>query len=96
MARERMITRTINQTNATAMLVNVRTATVESAIFAVTGEVYVDKAELLKAVKAQYETDEVKVVDITHWDTEQILYGMPEIDFIKMAKILPPRGKEGD
>lgn len=96
MSRERMITRTINQTNATVMTVNVRTATVESAIFAVTGEVYEDKGELLKVIKAQYETDEVKVVDVIHWDTEQVLYGMPEIDFIKMARILPPRNKEGE
>ena len=94
-----MVTRTINETDALCMVCNVRTATVMTRSFPVTGEVYEEKAELLKLIKALFETDEEKIVDVISWDTKQVLYGMREIDFVLHAQIMPPRTKaenEGD
>lgn len=99
MTRERMVTRTINETDAVCMVCNVRTATVMTRSFPVTGEVYEEKAELLKLIKTLFETDEEKIVDVISWDTKQVLYGMREIDFVLHAQIMPPRTKaknEGD
>ena len=95
MARERMVTRTVVETTAKVMCVNVTTAEVQIVDYKL-GGTFTTPAEALKAVKKVYETEEVKCVSVQSLEENEVLYGMLEIDFIKMAKVLPPRGTKAD
>ena len=99
MPREKMVTRTLTITTLEVMTVDITTATTGTARFDIAGDYTFDTA--LKAVKELYETETTKIVTITDLVLSDYLYGMPESDFIKMAKILPPRnttkvGEEND
>ena len=99
MAREKMVTRTLTITTVEVMNVEISTSTIGTARFDIVGDHTFDTA--LKAVKELYETETTKIVTITDLVLNDYLYGMPESDFIKMAKILPPRnttkvGEEND
>ena len=96
MAREKMVTRTLTITSVEVMTVDITTATTGTARFDIVGDHTFETA--LKAVKELYETDTTKIVTITELVLNDYLYGMPESDFIKMTKILPPRTatKEGE
>ena len=99
MAKERMVTRTLTITTVEVMTVDITTATTGTSRFDVVGDHTFDTA--LKAVKELYETETTKIVTITDLVLNDYLYGMSESDFIKMAKILPPRtttkvGEEND
>lgn len=92
MRKEKMITRTITQTTAHLMCIDVTTAEVE--IFETKiGGTYTDE-ELLKAFKKIYETDTYKVVHIESQYTEELLLGMTESYFIEHAQVLPSRLKK--
>lgn len=93
MARERMITRTVTQTTAKVMCLNVTTAEVTIIEFTI-GGTYTEP-ELLKKSKSLFETDEFKLVNIESSKTEEILLGMTEEDFIRYATVLPPRKQQG-
>ena len=95
MARERMVTRTVDLTVAEVMCVDVTTAEVTIENLEVSG-LYSDNEKLMKQLKRVYEDDTHKVVSIQKTDVKEILYGMTEIDFIKNAVILPPRGTTAD
>lgn len=90
MARERMVTRTVSVSNVEVMCVDTTTAEVEVHNYKLNGE-YTDMASALKAVKKAYETDTFKCVTVMAITMEEVLYGMSELDFIRMAKVLPPR-----
>ena len=90
MARERMITRTVEFTEAEVMCVNVNAADVAIRTFIVTGT-YENSEKLMKALKKAYETDEFKLVNLQDVRVTEQLYGMTEEMFIQMATILPPR-----
>lgn len=92
MARERMVTRTVELTIAEVMTLDTTTAKVETIAFEVGGGLTDEKA-VLKAVKKLHETDTFKCVAVQSISTKEILYGMSEIDFIKHANVLPPRSK---
>ena len=99
MAREKMVTRTLTIASVEVMTVDITTATTGTARFDIVGDHTFDTA--LKAVKDLYETETTKIVTITDLVLNDYLYGMPESEFIKMAKILPPRtttkvGEEND
>ena len=99
MAKERMVTRTLTITTVEVMTVDITTATTGTDRFDIVGDHTFDAA--LTAVKQLYETETTKIVTITDLVLNDYLYGMPESDFIKMAKILPPRnttkvGEEND
>ena len=89
MARERMVTRTINETTVSIMALDVTTANVSIQDFKLSGTYTADEA--LKACKKRYETDTLKLVHVDHITETEILYGMPEDEFMKLAKVLPPR-----
>lgn len=89
MAKERMVTRTLTITTVEVMTVDITTATTGTERFDVVGDHTFDTA--LTAVKELYETETTKIVTITDLVLNDFLFGMPESDFIKMAKILPPR-----
>lgn len=98
MARERMVTRTVESTVCEVMCLNTRTAEVKINTYIIGGGL-TDEKSLLKAIKKLYETDEHKCVSITNTTQQETLYGMPESKFIELAQVLPPRtankGAEG-
>ena len=91
MARERMVTRTVELSVCEVMCMNTKTAEVEIRTFEIGGGLTEEKA-LLKAIRKLYETTTFKCVAISKVTQKEILYGMPESKFIELATILPPRG----
>lgn len=89
MARKRMITRTITQTTAQVMTLNVTTAEVQILQYDIGGQ-YTD-VELLSKLKKIFETDTLKLVHIESQVCNELLLGMSEEDFIRLAEVLPPR-----
>lgn len=90
MARIPMITRTITITKATVMCLNVVQAEPYTQVVTLPRS-YKDDNALLKDVKPIIETDEIKAVHIVAKEESEILYGMPENDFIERAIVLPKR-----
>ena len=90
MKKEKMVTRTVMETVADVMTLNVETADVHILTYVIAGTFEDDKA-LLKNLRAQYETYDVKLVAVKEVSVREILYGMPESVFIANAQILPPR-----
>lgn len=89
MARKRMVTRTIEQTTAKVMTLNVVTAEVTITPYTISGELTGDA--LLKALQDTHQTDTLKLVHVLESTVESVLYGMEEEEFIKLAKVLPKR-----
>lgn len=89
MARERIITRTIESNIFEVMTCNIETAEVKT-IEIRTG-VLPASTKPERYLKKNYETDTIKICAIVSHRTEQALYGMPEDEFLKYAKLLPPR-----
>lgn len=89
MARKRMITRMIMQTTAQVMTLNVTTAEVQIYSYDIGGQ-YTDE-ELLQKLKKIFETDTLKLVHIESQVCKDLLLGMTEDDFIRLAEVLPPR-----
>lgn len=95
MARERMVTRTVELSICEVMCMDIKTAEVQVCTFEIGGGLTDEKA-LLKAVKKLAETGTFKCVAISSVSQREILYGMPESLFIELATILPPRGSKAD
>ena len=89
MARKRMVTRTVMQTTAEVMTLDVITAEVQVLPYDIGGE-YNDK-ELLKKLQKLFQTDTFKLVHIESQTCKEVLLGMDEEDFIRLAQVLPPR-----
>ena len=89
MARTRMITRTINVTVVEAMCVDTSTAEVTVKSLELTGETFTTE-KVLKELKKEYETDTFKVVAIQKMEVHEEMYGLKEIDFLKVAQKLDP------
>ena len=92
MARERMVTRTVFSTNYNVMVVNMESKSVESiAVTIPSGDTLTDKARE-KAIRAMLPKGKM-FVSITGETTSETLYGMTEAEFIRLARVLPPRTK---
>ena len=89
MARERMVTRTVEEAEVEVMYVQVSTQQVGKTTLKISATVGQDKA--LAYIQKNLQTDDTKYVAITSYTVHEILYGMPEQEFIEHAKILPPR-----
>jgi hypothetical protein len=89
MARTRMITRTINVTVVEAMCVDTSSAEVTVKSLELTGETFTTE-KALKELKKEYETDTFKVVAIQKMEVHEEMYGLKEIDFLKVAQKLDP------
>lgn len=89
MARTRMVTRTINVTVVEAMCVDTTTTEVTIKDLELTGETFTEE-KALKALKKEYETDTFKVVAIKKMEVHEEMYGLKEIDFLKVAQKLDP------
>lgn len=93
MARMRMVTRTVNENTYTCMCVDTVSAEIVNKDFVVGVEFDTDDAAL-KNFQKQYNTETFKVVAVVAHSVKEILYGMPEADFIRLAKVMPPRSGE--
>ena len=89
MARTRMVTRTINVTVVQAMCVDTNTAEVSIKELELTGETFTEE-KALKELKKEHETDTFKVVTIQKMEVHEEMYGLKEIDFLKVAQKLDP------
>ena len=89
MARKRMITRTVEHTTAKVMTLDVTTAEVQVRTYDIGGQ-YTDE-ELLKKLQKLFQTDTLKLVHIESQTCKEVLLGMDEEEFIRLAKVLPPR-----
>lgn len=96
MARKRIVTRTVMQTSAQVMTLDVTTAEVQVRPYDIGGQ-YTDE-ELLKKLQKLFQTDTLKLVHIESQTCNEVLLRMNEEDFIRLAKVLPPRttNKEED
>lgn len=90
-----MVTRTVELTVCNCWCMDIDTASIIEKTFEVGGGLTEEK-QLLKAIQKQHETDSFKVVTLEKVCTIEILYGMPEAQFIELATILPPRGTKQD
>ncbi len=93
MARMRMVTRTVNENTYTCMCVDTESAEIINRDFVVGVEFDTDETAL-KNFQKQYNTETFKVVAVVAHSVKEILYGMPESEFIRLAKVLPPRSGE--
>lgn len=93
MAREKMVTRTVEGTNVTVLGVNLETEALEERQFNLSGT-YSDPAKLKKVAEKVGNTDTYKVVSVKSAETFETLYGMTEVEFMELARVLPPRGKK--
>ena len=89
MARRRMVTRTVEQTTAQVMTLDVTSEEVQVRTYDIGGQ-YKDD-ELLKKLQKLFQTDTLKLVHIKTQTCKEVLLGMDEEDFIRLAKVLPPR-----
>ena len=89
MARTRMVTRTITVTTIEAMCVDTSTAEITIKELELTGETFTEE-KALKVLKKEYETDTLKVVAIQKMEVHEEMYGLKEIDFLKVAQKLDP------
>lgn len=76
-------------TSAKVMTLNVTTAEVQICLYDIGGQ-YTDE-ELLLKLKKIFETDTLKLVHIESQVCKDLLLGMTEEDFIRLAEVLPPR-----
>ena len=90
MARKRMVTRTIMQTTAEVMCLDVTTAEVQTNKYDIGGEY--TGSELLTKLQEIFQTDTFKLVHIENQSCTELLLGMDEDEFIRLAQVLPPRG----
>ena len=93
MARERMVTRTINEYQINALCVDTLKVELSEQSVKLTGE-YKDESEILETLQNRYNLDNFKVVSVKSVTIVEKLYGMSELDFIRYAKELPPRTKQ--
>lgn len=85
MARERMVTRTIEVLEVSALCMDIVKVEPIVKTLELTGMGETTDDKLLKALKKVYETDTLKVVSINSTNKREELYGMTEIDFLKSA-----------
>ncbi len=89
MARVAMVTRTIEVMQVHVIGMNTNTKTVIEKDVKITEKVEGEK--LLKVVNRLYGTTEDVFISAVITGTTSTLYGMTEADFMKYAKVLPPR-----
>lgn len=90
MARQPMVTRTIQTTHATVLCMDIQNGEPCNKDI-VLPRTYKDDNAVLKAVKKVIDTDGIKAVHVVHTSVQETLYGMTEQDFIAHATVLPPR-----
>lgn len=95
MARERMVTRTVCNGVFDVMAVNTTTKEVVNLTVKVPSYNAINEKQILAIINDTLPVDLVHVMHTLN-DVEEVLYGMTEVDFMKYAKVLPPRTKTDD
>ena len=90
MARKPQVTRTMTTTKVAVLCLNVDEGEPFNEVVTLP-RTYKDDKAILKEVRKIIDTDSVKAVHISAVKVEETLYGMDEDEFIRHAKILPPR-----
>lgn len=93
MARKRMVTRTVTGTEAEIQIVTISASEITTIKHTVGGE-FTDNDKLLKAIKKEVETEDIKVLQILTTTKIDKCYGMLESEFIKLAKELDPETRK--
>ena len=93
MARKRMVTRTVTGTEAEVKVVVISENEITNIKVTVSGE-FTDNDKLLKAIKKETETEDLKVLAIVTTTKIDKCYGMLESEFIKLAKELDPETRK--
>lgn len=95
MARERMVTRTVSTTTIDVLVINIETAEVGTKSFVLGQNMVKDEKTMLNNAQAMMDEQAGnslwKCVAVKNIVEEETLYGMTEQDFLKYAKVLPPR-----
>lgn len=95
MARERMITRTVSTTTIDVLVINIESAEVGTKSFILGQNMTKDEKTMLnnaqKMLDDETGTTLWQCVAIKNIKEEETLYGMTEQDFLRYAKVLPPR-----
>lgn len=95
MARIRMVTRTVTLTLATALVCDLENNILVPEVLRIGGYFTdADDKAFQKALKAAY--PDKLVAKVVQFEYEETLYGMPEAEFLKYAKVLPPRNGNAD
>lgn len=95
MARERMVTRTVMTTTVEVLVINIETAEVGTKYFSLGKNMIKDEKTMLNNSQVMMDEQQGnsmwKCVAIKNIREEETLYGMPESEFIKYAKVIPSR-----
>ena len=84
---KRMVTRTVTITTGTAVAINVNDLTPTTMSFQLPGE-FKTPEHIMKSLKPL--VHDFKVIAVRDIEKKEVRYGMPEEEFISMAKELPP------
>ena len=90
--RESMVTRTVLGTKVTALVMDTNTCEAFNETYEIGGQHAIDE-KLLKRVRKEYDTEDIKVVKIVAVEPFEKRYGMKESDFIAQAVELEPLPK---
>lgn len=93
MARTPMVTRSITITQANVLCLNTLTAEPFNKLVSFS-RTFKDEKSLMKKVREEVDTDDVKAVHIVNKEEVEHLYGMEEQLFIKLATILDPKTRK--
>lgn len=85
MARERVVTRTINRYDYECLCYNTVTKETETKVLSLTGDPMKEE-KALKELQKTYGSIQLKVLMISSVTTHETIYGMKETDFIRLAK----------
>ena len=90
--RERLVTRTITATVYTCMVVDEISKKVENIEISIPSAESMNAKAIDNAIRTALPDGKLFVQTINSKQVET-LYGMPEQEFIRLAKVLPPRTK---
>ena len=90
MARQPMVTRTIQTTHATVLCLNIAEAEPFNQTV-ILPRTYKDEKTMMKLVEKLINTDNIKAVHIVDSKVHEALYGMTEAEFIKAAHPIPKK-----
>ena len=97
MARERMVTRSVNVVEYKCLAVDMSVMSnivTGEKTFTLTGDIPENTAKALKLLQSRYDSDTLKVVAIMDAHKYEKMYGMREVDFIAMATELNPETRK--
>lgn len=93
MARERMVTRCFNYKTVKVLCVDVRVNETVFRKYTYTGQNKTDEG-ILRALKKEYDNDDITLIKVLSVQDETKLYGMPELDFMAKAVELDPNTRQ--